>query len=102
MTEFLLMVPREGGSAGMALFIQLAAFAAIFYFLLIRPQKKEQDRHKQMLAAIKKGDEIVTGGGIVGKVVDVKDDRLTVQSAESTFVVERARVARRLGDEGAK
>lgn len=96
------MVPREGGNAATALFIQMAAFAAIFYFLLIRPQKKEQDRHKAMLAAIKKGDEIVTGGGIVGKVVDVKDDRLTVQSGESKFVVERARVARRLGDEAGK
>jgi hypothetical protein len=66
-TEFLLMVPREGGNAGMVLFVQMLAFALIFYFLLIRPQKKEQDRHKQMLAAIKKGDEIVTGGGSSGR-----------------------------------
>lgn len=99
MTEFLLMVPREGGNAATALFVQMAAFAAIFYFLLIRPQKKEQDRHKEMLASIKKGDEVVTAGGIVGKVVEVKDDRLTVQSGESKLVVERARVARRLGDQ---
>lgn len=93
------MVPREGGNAATALFVQMAAFAAIFYFLLIRPQKKEQDRHKEMLASIKKGDEVVTAGGIVGKVVEVKDDRLTVQSGESKLVVERARVARRLGDQ---
>lgn len=99
MTEFLLMVPREGGNAATALFLQMAAFAAIFYFLLIRPQKKEQDRHKEMLVSIKKGDQIVTGGGIVGKVLEAKDDRLTVQSGESKFVVERARVARRITDE---
>lgn len=96
------MVPREGGSAATALFIQMAAFAAIFYFLLIRPQKKEQDRHKAMLSSIKKGDEIVTGGGIVGKVLEAKDDLLTVRSGESTVIVERARVARRLNDQGEK
>jgi preprotein translocase subunit YajC len=93
------MVPREGGNAATALFIQMAAFAAIFYFLLIRPQKKEQDRHKEMLASIKKGDEIVTGGGIIGKVVEAKDDRLTIDSGGTQMVVERARVARRLNEE---
>lgn len=102
MTEFLLMVPREGGNAATALFLQMAAFAAIFYFLLIRPQKKEQDRHKEMLSSIKKGDEIVTGGGIMGKVLEAKEDRLTVQSGESKFVVERARVARRINEEAKK
>lgn len=102
MTEFLLMVPREGGNAATALFLQMAAFAAIFYFLLIRPQKKEQDRHKEMLASIKKGDEIITGGGIIGKVLEAKEDRLTVKSGESTVVVERARVARRINDEAKK
>lgn len=99
MTEFLLMVPREGGNAATALFIQMLAFALIFYFLLIRPQKKEQDRHKEMLAAIKKGDEVITNGGIIGKVVEAKDDRLTIDSGGTKIVVERARVARRLGDE---
>lgn len=92
------MVPREGGNAGLVLLMQMVAFGAIFYFLLIRPQKKEQDRHKAMLQAIKKGDEVITGGGIMGKVVEAKDDRLTIQSGESKLVVERARVARRMGD----
>ena len=96
------MIPREGGSAGMVFLLQMLAFGAIFYFLLIRPQQKEQRRHKEMLAAIKKGDEVVTGGGIMGKVVEAKDDRLTIQSGESKVVVERARVARRVGDEPAK
>lgn len=80
-------------------FVQMAAFIAIFYFLLIRPQKKEQERHKQMLEAIKKGDEVVTSGGIVGKVVKADEARLTIQSGDSTFVVQRGRVAQRLGDE---
>jgi preprotein translocase subunit YajC len=93
-----MMPAREGGSGAMVLFIQMAAFAAIFYFLLIRPQKKEQERHREMLSAIGKGDEIVTNGGIVGKVVSVKDDQLTIKSGESTLVVQRGRVAGKVGD----
>ncbi|HSM04789.1 MAG TPA: preprotein translocase subunit YajC [Longimicrobiales bacterium] len=99
MSDLLAMVPREGGNAMLIFFVQMAAFIAIFYFLLIRPQKKEQERHKQMLEAIKKGDEVVTSGGIVGKVVKADETRLTIQSGDSTFVVQRGRVAQRLGDE---
>ena len=59
----LLMVPREGASAGMVFLLNIAAFIAIFYFLLIRPQRQEAKRHQEMLASLKKGDEIVTSGG---------------------------------------
>lgn len=94
-----MMVPREGGSGALVLFIQMGAFAAIFYFLLIRPQKKEQDRHKEMLQSLKKGDEVITSGGLVGKITDAKDDRLTLKTGESTVVVQRGRIAGRAGDE---
>ena len=60
----LLMAPREGGNATMVFAIQMLAIFAIFYFLLIRPQKKEQERHQAVIAALKKGDEIVTAGGV--------------------------------------
>lgn len=96
------MIPREGGSAATVFFVQMAAFAAIFYFLLIRPQKKEQDRHKQMLESIRKGDEVVTNGGLVGTVTKADEDRLTLRTGESTVVVQRSRVAQRLGDDPAK
>jgi preprotein translocase subunit YajC len=79
----------------MIFMMQMVAIFAIFYFLLIRPQRKEQERHKTMISELKKGDEIVTGGGIIGTVVHVQDDRLTIKTAENTrLVVERGRVAR--------
>jgi preprotein translocase subunit YajC len=94
----LLMVPREGASAGLVFALNIAAFIAIFYFLLIRPQRQEAKRHQEMLAGLKKGDEIVTNGGIIGTVVHAADDRLTIKSGDNArIVVQRARVAGRVG-----
>ena len=57
---------------------------AIFYFILIRPQQKKMKEHKKMVEELKKGDEIVTGGGIYGMVENVAPDTLTVKIAEGT------------------
>ena len=92
--SLLLMVPREGGNATLVFVIQMAAIFAIFYFLLIRPQQKEAKRHAELVASLKKGDEVVTAGGVIGTVVHVEDERITIRSAESRLVVERARVTR--------
>ena len=79
----------------MAIFLlQLLAFVAIFWFLLIRPQRQQTKKHEQLLKTLKKGDEIVTAGGIVGEIVHVKDDRLTIRSGEAKLVVERERVTK--------
>ena len=91
----LLIAPRAGGNATLVFGIQMVAIFAIFYFLLIRPQRKEQDRHRVMLESLKKGDEVVTAGGIIGTVVFAEPDRVTIKTAESTrLVVERARIAK--------
>lgn len=66
--------------------IQLGAIFAIFYFLLIRPQQKKMKAHDMMLLSIKKNDNIVTGGGLYGKVVDVVDGDLKVEIAPSVIV----------------
>lgn len=91
-----LQAPAQGGGMGMALIIQLVLVVAIFYFLLILPQRKEQKRHREMLAALRPGDEVVTFGGVVGEVVHMKEDLVTLKSGDSRLVVERARVARLL------
>ena len=88
-----LMVPREGAGAGTVMFLQIAAMVAIFYFLLIRPQQKEAKRHREMLAAVKKGDEVITNGGIIGTVVHAAEDRLTIKTGDTRLVVMRGRVA---------
>ncbi len=97
------MVPREGAGAGTAFLLQVGAMVLIFYFVLIRPQQKEAKRHQQTLAALKKGDEVVTGGGIIGTVVHAAEDRLTIKTADNTrLVVQRARIAQRINADDAK
>jgi preprotein translocase subunit YajC len=94
-------VPREGGNAGFIFVAQMLLIFGIFYFLLIRPQSKERQRHDQMLKSLKKGDEIVTNGGIIGKVVHVEEKRLILRTAENTRVtVDRGRIAAVLDTRG--
>ncbi len=96
----LLMVPREGGNSTAIFLIQMLAIFAIFYFLLIRPQSKERERHEEMLKGVSKGDEIVTNGGIIGTVVHAEENRLTVRTGDNTRItVDRNRIAQVLGDE---
>lgn len=84
----------------MALFVQLGLIFLIFYWLLIRPQRKEKERHQSMIDSLKKGDEIVTVGGLVGTIVHIDGERLTIKTAENTrVVVERAKVGRAVADE---
>ena len=72
---------------GIAQFIPLILIFVIFYFFLIRPQQKRVKDHKAMVAALKRGDEIITSGGIIG-IVDrvMEDDRIEVTIGESTKV----------------
>jgi preprotein translocase subunit YajC len=81
----------------MILMLQFLAIGLVFYFLIIRPQGKARKRAAEILAALKKNDDITTAGGIIGRVKDIKDDRVTIESGTSTLVVERSRIVR-VGD----
>ena len=81
-------------------FIQMLAIVAIFYFLIIRPKVQQDKRHRERLATLKRGDRIVTVGGILGEVVHIKDDQVTVKSGESRLMIRRDRVADILSDKG--
>lgn len=99
----LLAAPREGGNATLIFVLQMGAIFAIFYLLLIRPQRKEQERHRRMIEELKKGDEVVTSGGIIGKVIHAQEDRLTIKTGENTRIeVERGRIARVVSDASPK
>lgn len=76
---------------------QFLAIGLVFYFLIIRPQGKARKRAAEVLAALKKNDEITTAGGIIGRVKEIRDDRITIESGSSTLVVERSRIIR-VGD----
>ncbi len=88
-----LMAPSGGGSSGLVvLAVQLVALVGIFYFLLIRPQSRARTQHAERLAGLNKGDEVVTSGGVVGRVREIKDQRVTIESGTAQIVVERGRI----------
>ena len=73
--------------SGFAQFIPLILIFVIFYFFLIRPQQKKVKEHKLMVTALKRGDEVITSGGIVGKIERVLgDDKVVVQISENVTV----------------
>ena len=79
-------------------FIPIAAIFLIFYFLLIRPQRKQQKSHDEMVKSLSRGDEVVTIGGIIGKIVHLTEDRITIKTAEDTRLeIERSKVGRKAG-----
>jgi preprotein translocase subunit YajC len=79
-----------GGMEGIKAFIPLILMFVIFYFLLIRPQQKRQKEHKALLAGLKRGDEVVTAGGIMGRITAVAETFVTVEVADKV----RVKVAR--------
>jgi len=75
----------SGGEAGgnpITAFLPLILMFAIFYFLLIRPQQKKAKQHREYLAGLKRGDYILTGGGIYGRIMEVHGDKLSVEIAK--------------------
>lgn len=79
MLNFILpMSAPAGGQGQLALWLPIILIFAIMYFLIFRPQAKRQKQHRMMLEALKKGDRIITAGGIYGTVLSVKDKENTV------------------------
>ena len=77
----------EGGSAPpWATFVPLILLFAVFYFLLIKPQQKRQKEHERLIQSVKKGDQVVTSGGLHGVVANVKDQTFTVRIADGVKV----------------
>ena len=83
---------QQGG--GMQVFIfQIALFVAIFYFILIRPQRAQQKKHQALLESLQRGDQVVTSGGLLGEVIHIKENEVTIRSGESRLVISRSSVA---------
>lgn len=83
---FLAMAPSPGGSTEGSLVSTLVMFGliiAIFYFMILRPQQKRQKERQQMLEAVKKGDKVVTAGGLHGVVAGLDEKTLLVQVADN-------------------
>ncbi|MCI0437144.1 MAG: preprotein translocase subunit YajC [Gemmatimonadetes bacterium] len=87
--------PGGAGRGGLVLMIYTVAFIAIMWFIILGPQRRTQKKHQQMVAELKKGDEVMTEGGILGSVIHLTEDRLTIKTAENTrVVVARSKIAR--------
>jgi preprotein translocase subunit YajC len=96
------MLQTGSGSGLSILVLQMAAIGLVFYFLILRPSAQARKRHAELLTRLKKGDEVMTSGGIIGRVREIKEIdseglkevRVTIESGTSTIVVERSRIVR--------
>lgn len=104
----LLQAAPTGGSPFLPIVLEFALIVAIIYFIMVRPQQKQRQKHEEALKSLKKGDEIVTNGGLVGEVIHIREtskdggsnrlsDRVTIKSGESRVVIERGRIAQITG-----
>ena len=84
----------SGGAGGLGAFLPLIIIFAIFYFLLIRPQQKKAKQHKQVLASLKKGDRVVSSGGLHGVITGLTDELVTMEISPKVRVkVSRGSIA---------
>ena len=86
MQSVIAMAPANGEASPYTGFIMLAIMFAIFYFLLIRPQQKKMKEHQSMLHRLQRGDEVVTSGGIFGRITAITDDSVTLQVADNVKI----------------
>ena len=86
--------PAASGAAMIQQFLPLIIIFILFWFMLIRPQMKRAKEHREMVAKLAKGDEVVAGGGILGRVTDVSESYITVEIADGVAIkVQRQAVA---------
>ena len=84
----------EAAANPLTSFLPLIVIFAVFYFMLIRPQMKRAKEHKQLVSQLSKGDEVITNGGLLGKITDVSDSFVTLELADNMQIkLQRSAVA---------
>lgn len=89
MSIFLFFFQDAGGGGifgSIGIFLPILAMVGIFYFLVILPQKRQKQQLQEMIATLRINDEIVTNGGVIGKIKEIKDTSFIIQSAEKSFI----------------
>ena len=95
--------PAGGPGGGFASFVPLILMFVIFYFLLIRPQQKKAKEHREMIGNLKKGDRIMTNGGLCGRIISLDENTISLEIADKVRVrVGRGYVASLLGQESSQ
>jgi preprotein translocase subunit YajC len=106
--SLVLLQATSGGSSFTPLIFQFGLIFAIFYFLMIRPQQQQRKQHEAALRGLKRGDRVVTGGGIIAEVIHIREkpaeegkpggptmeDEVTIKSGDTRLIVERGRIAK--------
>ena len=77
--------PQQSGG-GTEMLVMIGIFFVIMYFMIIRPQQKRQKEHKTLMASLSKGDEVVTNGGMMGRIQRVGDDIVNIELAENVII----------------
>jgi preprotein translocase subunit YajC len=98
--ELLMLAQARAGNPMAGLIFPLMILA-IFYFLMIVPQRRQVKAHQALVDSLQAGDKVVTAGGLVGDIVSIKDDLVQLRTGQSTVVVERSRVTARRAAAGA-
>jgi preprotein translocase subunit YajC len=80
------VVAAQMGPGGLQQFVPLVLIIVVFYFLLIRPQQKQAREHQQMVENLKKNDQVVTSGGLYGRIEDIQGDQLRLEIAPGVIV----------------
>jgi preprotein translocase subunit YajC len=94
---------QDGGGSLIVTFLPFIAIFAIFYFLVILPQRRQQQELKNMIAELKTGDEVVTNGGLIGKIIEVRDASFIIRSADkSNLEISKSAVVGRRADAAEK
>jgi preprotein translocase subunit YajC len=91
----LLMLAQARGSSQLASLVMPLAIMAVFYFILVVPQRRQLKAHQALVNALEKGDQVVTAGGVIGEITAVRDDQIQIKSGTATLVVERSRIVKR-------
>ena len=95
MNTALLMLAQAKGYSSIAGLAMPLLIMAVFYFILVVPQRRQLKAHQELVSALAKGDQVVTAGGVIGEITAVRDDQIQIKSGTATLVVERSRIVKR-------
>jgi preprotein translocase subunit YajC len=94
-TAMLLLAQAPAGASSLATLIMPLAILAVFYFILVVPQRRQLKEHQNLVSALQKGDQVVTAGGLMGEITAIREDSVQIKSGTATVMVERSRIVKR-------
>jgi preprotein translocase subunit YajC len=95
MNTALMILAQAQGASSLATLVMPLAILAVFYFILVVPQRRQLKAHQNLVEALQKGDQVVTAGGLMGEITALKDDSVQIKSGTATVVVDRSRIVKR-------